>query len=85
MMKKKNPKCLQQVAGRHAIPICKTKLVSPNKRENNDVFIDDYMTDEKEELQTSTKKRWETRDNELRDEIKRAKIPPTQDQNEFKK
>jgi hypothetical protein len=42
------------------------------------------MTDKKEESQPSIKKRWETRDTDLRDEMKKSKIPPTKDPNEFK-
>jgi hypothetical protein len=49
------------------------------------VFIEDYMTDKKEEPQPSTKKHWENRDTDLQDEIKRAKIPSTPDKDEFKK
>jgi len=58
--------------------------VSLNEKENGDVFGEDYMTDKKEEPQQSIKKRWETRDTDLRDEMKKSKIPPTKDPNEFK-
>jgi hypothetical protein len=47
--------------------------------------LDDYMTDEKEKSQTSTKKRWETHDTDLQDEFKKAEVPPNKDPNDFEK
>ncbi len=54
-----------------------------NAIENDDVFGDDYMTEKKEEPQPSTKKRWESRDTDLQDEMIKSQIPPTKDRDEF--